>query len=707
MEDCGFGSRYLPITFTRMFEPRHNILSNVRTNVRRYVVTWLEHSRECNRPVHGPLLAELSINFVFSLQMIIMMPAPTKRVRIKSRSRKHDGIRRPLLFPGLINEQTKLSITSSLEQSIDDFYSNRVLPESLLLQENYDEYKRGLKLFRRLLLRTRTPLDLRDPILPDKDGPDVTSQRDITIILPIKPADLKVVEETLGYVKLRMKKPSDENDTDVETTEMYRSQLSTDGHHVNCKKVCQKLFKAMDYALNKNDSKRGKRKRKRVRILSEIEEESQKNDAKINDSDLTPILKQTDDTMTSRDSEIMTSAKSNDDVTSANNNDVIKGDDVTISDTNIHASSIPMTVETERRNHPIVEDKTNIANGEVRSSTADETNRETSTEISAPHTVDQTIEGDSKINGDDDAELQKSQQLGDSLNQLAESRDQPAESRDLSTVSRDQLTESRDLSAVSRDQLTKSRDQLTESRDQFEDDDSADTLNSTDESDYEEPYWSNDDLRSISSLSGADGPGSISELDQLSVTTFGPTGYPVVTYKSFRYHVIPAIQVRRSDCDYYVAAPYDYDTKTDIASYWRKSYVMRERFLFRTMQAADRGNRLRVYEIISHLARVDSALRVLTRDVIVAAMLHDFDSHIDVTPRWQRNTVEEGVTSVFQTLWELLQTNTLPHFFMRQFNILEPISLLQLARLKARVRILFSNPAVLARAFKLGRIPEF
>ena len=44
-----------------MFEPRHNILSNVRTNVRKYDVTWLEHSRECNRPVVGPLLAELSI----------------------------------------------------------------------------------------------------------------------------------------------------------------------------------------------------------------------------------------------------------------------------------------------------------------------------------------------------------------------------------------------------------------------------------------------------------------------------------------------------------------------------------------------------------------------------------------------------------------------------------------------------------------------
>ena len=44
-----FWSGYRPITFTRMFEPRHNILSDVRTNFRKYVVTWLEHSRENNR----------------------------------------------------------------------------------------------------------------------------------------------------------------------------------------------------------------------------------------------------------------------------------------------------------------------------------------------------------------------------------------------------------------------------------------------------------------------------------------------------------------------------------------------------------------------------------------------------------------------------------------------------------------------------------
>ena len=45
-----------------MFEPRYNILLNVRTNVRKYVVTWIEHSRESNRPALEPLLAELSID---------------------------------------------------------------------------------------------------------------------------------------------------------------------------------------------------------------------------------------------------------------------------------------------------------------------------------------------------------------------------------------------------------------------------------------------------------------------------------------------------------------------------------------------------------------------------------------------------------------------------------------------------------------------
>ena len=47
--------RVPPITFTRMFEPRHNILSNVRADIRKYIVSWLKHSRERNRLLPGPI----------------------------------------------------------------------------------------------------------------------------------------------------------------------------------------------------------------------------------------------------------------------------------------------------------------------------------------------------------------------------------------------------------------------------------------------------------------------------------------------------------------------------------------------------------------------------------------------------------------------------------------------------------------------------
>ena len=36
-----------------MFEPRQNILADVRVDIRKYVVSWLKHSCEINRPVHG------------------------------------------------------------------------------------------------------------------------------------------------------------------------------------------------------------------------------------------------------------------------------------------------------------------------------------------------------------------------------------------------------------------------------------------------------------------------------------------------------------------------------------------------------------------------------------------------------------------------------------------------------------------------------
>ena len=51
--------RVPPIIFTRMFEPRHNILSNVPADIRQYVVSWLKHSRESNRPVLGPKMLSI------------------------------------------------------------------------------------------------------------------------------------------------------------------------------------------------------------------------------------------------------------------------------------------------------------------------------------------------------------------------------------------------------------------------------------------------------------------------------------------------------------------------------------------------------------------------------------------------------------------------------------------------------------------------
>ena len=76
--------RVPPITFMRMFEPRHNILSNVRTNVRKYVVTWLKHSRESNRPVPGPdRCKNYDISFSMSIVYDILSFFPYCVVRPK------------------------------------------------------------------------------------------------------------------------------------------------------------------------------------------------------------------------------------------------------------------------------------------------------------------------------------------------------------------------------------------------------------------------------------------------------------------------------------------------------------------------------------------------------------------------------------------------------------------------------------------------
>ena len=56
---------------TRMFEPRHNILSDVRADIRKYVVSWLKHSRESNRSVPGPTVEDKNLSFLFPPQTVL------------------------------------------------------------------------------------------------------------------------------------------------------------------------------------------------------------------------------------------------------------------------------------------------------------------------------------------------------------------------------------------------------------------------------------------------------------------------------------------------------------------------------------------------------------------------------------------------------------------------------------------------------------
>ena len=57
--ECGASTGLL---LSREYSSHDNILSNVRTNVRKYAVTWLKHSRESNRPLPGPKIEGIFFN---------------------------------------------------------------------------------------------------------------------------------------------------------------------------------------------------------------------------------------------------------------------------------------------------------------------------------------------------------------------------------------------------------------------------------------------------------------------------------------------------------------------------------------------------------------------------------------------------------------------------------------------------------------------
>ena len=171
---------------------------------------------------------------------------------------------------------------------------------------------------------------------------------------------------------------------------------------------------------------------------------------------------------------------------------------------------------------------------------------------------------------------------------------------------------------------------------------------------------------------------------------------------SLRVNLIAACAVssRPGDVTYVVARPYSYDLDSSSDFLWRLSTVERECRILDQMDKSDRGARRKAYRILKALVRVEPALAGLSSYFVRTAVLHAFDSVVDLTPRWQRHSVVAAFGDLLGELATRLADGHLSHFFFRRYDLLETVSPRTVARWRDRLRCLASNPAEVERVLR-------
>lgn len=104
--------------------------------------------------------------------------------------------------------------------------------------------------------------------------------------------------------------------------------------------------------------------------------------------------------------------------------------------------------------------------------------------------------------------------------------------------------------------------------------------------------------------------------------------------------------------------------------------------------------------ILKTLVRVEPPLTGLSSYFIRTAVLHAFDSVVDLTPRWQRHTVVTAFGHLLGELAARLADGHLSHFFFRRHDLLEVVPPRIVARWRDRLCCLASNPAEVERVLR-------
>ena len=161
-------------------------------------------------------------------------------------------------------------------------------------------------------------------------------------------------------------------------------------------------------------------------------------------------------------------------------------------------------------------------------------------------------------------------------------------------------------------------------------------------------------------------------------------------------HITPAIFLHAEDT-FLVTRPYRFDEHVNSDMMWRMNFVMKERKLLDTMNKTDRGMRKKAFTALKALVSVEHTLIGLDSYTIKTVLFHCFDRDVDCVPRWQRNIIENLFLDLIGELYHFLKIKKLPHFYVKNYNLLENMDKKLLHNLTQRLGFIINNPRELIR----------
>ena len=172
-----------------------------------------------------------------------------------------------------------------------------------------------------------------------------------------------------------------------------------------------------------------------------------------------------------------------------------------------------------------------------------------------------------------------------------------------------------------------------------------------------------------------------------------------VRLDGYTFHITPAIFLQ-SENVFLVTRPYRFDEHVNSDMMWRMNFVMQERKLLNTMDKTDRRMRKKAFIALKALVHVEHTLNCIDSYQIKTVLFHCFDRDVDNTPKWQRSTIENLFMDLVVELHHFLKMRSLPHFYVKDYNLLENMDPKLLHNVTQRLGFIMNNPQELIRILK-------